>query len=128
MAAWKQWKGNNYVARIKSNFCNADNDAHVVIQPDGYITKCEHYTDSHHIGHISREGFDEAPRARFKKRGTKLMEACEHCVRYPDCFFLLSCPNYRECYAEMPEMYEHMLQQDMKAMYQDYLEKGVTNR
>ena len=28
----------------------------------------------------------------------------------------------------MPEMYEHMLQQDMKAMYQDYLEKGVTNR
>ena len=56
------------------------------------------------------------------------MEACEHCVRYPDCFFLLSCPNYRECYAEMPEMYEHMLQQDMKAMYQDYLEKGVTNR
>ena len=116
------------MARIKSNFCNADNDAHVVIQPDGYITKCEHYTDSHHIGHISREGFDEAPRARFKKRGTKLMEACEHCVRYPDCFFLLSCPNYRECYAEMPEMYEHMLQQDMKAMYQDYLEKGVTNR
>ena len=72
--------------------------------------------------------FDEAPRACFKKRGTKLMEACEHCVRYPDCFFLLSCPNYRECYAEMPEMYEHMLQQDMKAMYQDYLEKGVTNR
>jgi len=39
-----------------------------------------------------------------------------------------TCPNYRECYAEMPEMYEHMLQQDMKAMYQDYLEKGVTNR
>ena len=35
---------------------------------------------------------------------------------------------YFECYAEMPEMYEHMLQQDMKAMYQDYLEKGVTNR
>ena len=38
------------------------------------------------------------------------------------------CPTDLECYAEMPEMYEHMLQQDMKAMYQDYLEKGVTNR
>ena len=41
---------------------------------------------------------------------------------------MLYCPNYKECYAEMPEMYEHMLQQGMKAMYQDYLEKGVTNR
>ena len=103
----------------------ADNDGSVVIQPDGYITKCEHYTDSQHVGHVSQDGFDAEKIAYFKEKGTMVGEFCRQCAKYPDCQFLLSCPNFEECYPEMPQLYEHQLKEEMKLMYKAYLEKGA---
>ena len=110
---------------IKTGYCMADNDGSVVIQPDGYITKCEHYTDSHHVGHINQDGFDAEKIAYFKEKGTMVKEFCRKCVKYPDCMFLLSCPNFEECYPEMPQLYENQLREEMKLMYKAHLEKGI---
>ena len=125
LAGWGLFRRRNYEPMIKTGNCMADNDGSVVIQPDGYITKCEHHTDSHHVGHVSQEGFDAEKIAWFKEKGTMVGEFCRECAKYPDCQFLLSCPNLEECYPEMPQRYEHQLREEMKAMYKAYLEKGT---
>lgn len=125
LAGWGLFRRRNYEPMIKTGNCMADNDGSVVIQPDGYITKCEHHTDSHHVGHVSQEGFDAEKIAYFKEKGTMVGEFCRQCVKYPDCQFLLSCPNFEECYPEMPQLYEHQLKEEMKLMYKAYLEKGA---
>ena len=125
LAGWGLFKYHNYEPMIKTCNCMADNDGSVVIQPDGYITKCEHYTDSQHVGHISQEGQDAEKIAYFKEKGTMVGEFCRQCAKYPDCRFLLSCPNLEECYPEMPQLYEHQLREEMKRMYKAHLEKGA---
>jgi len=125
LEGWGLFRRHNFEPMIKTGNCMADSDASVVIQPDGYITKCEHYTDSQHVGHISQEGQDAEKIAWFKEKGTMVGEFCRQCVKYPDCQFLLSCPNFGECYPEMPQMYEHQLREEMKGMYKAYLEKGT---
>ena len=122
---WGLLRRHSFEPKIKSGYCMTDNDGSVVIQPDGYITKCEHYTDSQHVGHISRDGFDAEKIAYFKEKGTMVGAFCRQCVKYPDCQFLLSCPNFEECYPEMPQLYEHQLKEEMKQMYKAYLEKGA---
>lgn len=125
LAEWGLFRRRNYGPIIKSGNCMADNDGSVVIQPDGYITKCEHYTDSQHVGHVSQEGFDAEKIAYFKEKGTMVKDFCRECAKYPDCQFLLNCPNFEECYPEMPQLYEHQLKEEMKMMYKAHLEKGT---
>lgn len=125
LEGWGLFRRHTYEPMIKTGYCMADNDSSVVIQPDGYITKCEHYTDSHHVGHINQDGFDAEKIAYFKEKGTMVKEFCRKCVKYPDCMFLLSCPNFEECYPEMPQLYENQLREEMKLMYKAHLEKGI---
>ena len=125
LAEWGLFRRRNYGPIIKSGNCMADNDGSVVIQPDGYITKCEHYTDSQHVGHVSQDVFDAEKIAYFKEKGTMVKDFCRECAKYPDCQFLLSCPNFEECYPEMPQLYEHQLREEMKLMYKAHLEKGT---
>ena len=125
LAGWGLFRSRHFSPSIKTGHCMADNDGSVVIQPDGYITKCEHHTDSHHVGHISSGEQDAGMLAWFKEKGTMLGAFCRQCVHYPDCMFLLSCPNYEECYPEMPRIYAHKLSEEMKVMYRAYLEKGT---
>lgn len=125
LEGWGLFRRHTYEPMIKTGYCMADNDGSVVIQPDGYITKCEHYTDSHHVGHISQAKQDAEKIAYFKEKGTMVKEFCRKCVKYPDCMFLLSCPNFEECYPEMPQLYENQLREEMKLMYKAHLEKGI---
>ena len=125
LEGWGLFRCHTYEPMIKTGYCMADNDGSVVIQPDGYITKCEHYTDSHHVGHISQAKQDAEKIAYFKEKGTMVKEFCRKCVKYPDCMFLLSCPNFEECYPEMPQLYENQLREEMKLMYKAHLEKGI---
>ena len=117
------YTSHEFSSNIRTNNCMSDNDASVVIQPDGYITKCEHYTDSHHVGHVNEEDFDEQMITYFKEKGTSLMEACFHCVKYPSCTFLKACPHGNECYPEMPEVFAYNLQQEIKQIYASYLKQ-----
>lgn len=123
LIAWGMYRNSRFDHSIRANNCMADSDASVVIQPDGYITKCEHYTDSHHVGHINEEGFDEQMIAYFKEKGTMLREYCRQCVKYPSCTFLKACPNGEECYPEMPAMYKAELEQEAKELYKDFLKR-----
>ena len=125
LEGWGLFRRHIYEPMIKTGYCMADNDSSVVIQPDGYITKCEHYTDSHHVGHINQAKQDAEKIAYFKEKGTMVKEFCRQCVKYPDCMFLLSCPNFEECYPEMPQQYENQLREEMKLMYKVHLEKGI---
>lgn len=125
LEGWGLFRRHTYEPMIKTGYCMADNDSSVVIQPDGYITKCEHYTDSHHVGHINQAKQDAEKIAYFKEKGTMVKEFCRKCVKYPDCMFLLSCPNFEECYPEMPQLYENQLREEMKLMYKAHLEKGT---
>ena len=125
LEGWGLFRRHTYEPMIKTGYCMADNDGSVVIQPDGYITKCEHYTDSHHVGHISQAKQDAEKIAYFKEKGTMVKEFCRQCAKYPDCMFLLSCPNFEECYPEMPQLYENQLREEMKLMYKAHLEKGI---
>ena len=125
LEGWGLFRRHTYEPMIKTGYCMADNDSSVVIQPDGYITKCEHYTDSHHVGHINQAKQDAEKIAYFKEKGTMVKEFCRQCVKYPDCMFLLSCPNFEECYPEMPQQYENQLREEMKLMYKVHLEKGI---
>ncbi len=125
LAGWGLFRSNRFSPSIKTAHCMAENDGSVVIQPDGHITKCEHYTDSHHVGHVGSDELDAAMLDRFKERGTMLGEFCRQCVNFPDCTLLLSCPHYEECHPEMPGIYAHQLSEEMKVMYKAYLEKGT---
>jgi len=123
MSEWGMYAHRDFDATIRSGYCMADNDASVVIQPDGHITKCEHYTDSHHVGHINQEGFDEQMIAYFKEVGGDWIEACQRCAKYPSCNILKACPNCNECYPEMPEVFDHDMQLEMKELYQAFLKQ-----
>ncbi|MBO7417850.1 MAG: radical SAM protein [Bacteroidaceae bacterium] len=120
---WGMFRTNYYQPFLRTNNCMSDNDSTVVIQPDGYITKCEHYTDSQHVGHVDSDEFDAKMIAYFKEQGEPPLEYCRHCAKYPLCIFLTSCPHYKECYPEMPAIFVDEMQQEMKLLYDNYLKK-----
>ena len=123
LQGWGLFKYHSYQSTIRTTNCMADNDSCVVIQPDGYITKCEHYTDSHRVGHIDDEVFDTQMIDYFKERTSEPLEDCKRCAKYPSCVFLKGCPHYKECYPEMPEMFQHEMQQEMHQLYDDFLKR-----
>lgn len=118
---WGMYSPNTFESFIKTSNCMADSVNHLVVQPDGHFTKCEHYTDSHHVGHVTQEGFDEEMLAYFKAEAPEPQEACATCAKYPMCYFLSACPNVNECYPEMPDDYVHEMQQQMQEIYTRFL-------
>ena len=127
MRDWGLFRSHYYSPAVRITNCMADNDATVVIQPDGYMTKCEHYTDSHHVGHVSSDAFDTAQIQYFKEKGADVMDACAHCAKYPSCTFLLACPHLNGCYPEMPQQFDRAMRLEMQQIYKDYLQKEAEN-
>ncbi|MGX8682612.1 MAG: radical SAM protein [Bacteroidales bacterium] len=119
--AWGMYNPGVFEPYIKTNNCMSDSTNHVVVQPSGHLTKCEHYTDSHHVGHVAQEGFDEQMLAYFRAEGEEPQEACATCAHYPMCYFLNACPNLKECYPEMPADYVHEMQDQMRTVYASFL-------
>ena len=127
LQGWGLFKYHSYQSTVRTTNCMADNDSCVVIQPDGYITKCEHYTDSHRVGHIDEEVFNAQMIDYFKERASEPLEDCKRCAKYPSCVFLKGCPHYKECYPEMPEMFLHEMQQEMRELYDECLKSKKEN-
>ena len=119
--AWGMYNPSTFKPFIKTNNCMSDSSSHVVVQPSGHLTKCEHYTDSHHVGHVAQESFDEQMLAYFRAEGEEPQEACANCANYPMCYFLSACPNLKECYPEMPADFVHEMQDQMRAIYASFL-------
>ena len=87
---------------LRLNQCMADNDRSITILPDGRIGKCEHFTDSHFIGHIGTKGFDNEIVNAFKQL-QKDSPACASCPLYPECIRLEECPTNEHCFPELQE-------------------------
>ena len=75
------------------------------------------------MGHIDDEVFDTQMIDYFKERTSEPLEDCKRCAKYPSCVFLKGCPHYKECYPEMPEMFQHEMQQEMHQLYDDFLKR-----
>ena len=88
--------------KVKMNRCMADNDASVLILPDGHLGKCEHFTEDHWFGHLDSRNWDETILADFKHIREEI-DACADCFCYPDCYRLAMCEEAVHCYPEERE-------------------------
>jgi len=104
---------------IKLNRCMADYDRSAVISPDGHLGKCEHYVDSEFFGHINSEDRDKEVLRRFKERRADI-EACANCSYYPQCFWLLMCPNHDDCTPELQKEHIYNIKEAMKDEYEKW--------
>lgn len=107
---------------IKTNRCMADSDKCVVIVPNGYIGKCEHFTEDHFIGHIDKEGLDTNKQEEFKACNDEI-DACATCFYYPNCVWLKICEDVPYCYQEERDNYLHNIHQRLLKAYKKYKNK-----
>ena len=73
----------------RANQCMADNDAQVVVLPDGRLGKCEHETEENLIGSIYEDAFDQDMVDAWKEQ-VRIPE-CDGCLQYPSCIRLKKC-------------------------------------
>lgn len=115
---------------IRVHYCQADSGKSVMILPDGNIGLCEHYSESEFIGHIDREGFDQAMIDSWKETVPEIPE-CADCFYYPECIKLVKCSVERVCFQQyrqwmlrrtqhqMVNEYHHWQNQDVAEMAED---------
>lgn len=102
--------------KYKLHFCMADIGNAVTILPDGHIGLCEHFSDTEFIGHIDREGFDEAVVKSWKET-VPAIEECATCFYYPSCILLKKCANRNKCF---PQYREEKLRKVFRQMIYEY--------
>ena len=110
--------------KFKTAHCMADSGSSVTILPDGNIGLCEHYSESEFIGHLDREGFDQAMIASWKERTPEIPE-CAECFYYPQCIKLKKCSNSSECYPQYRAETYRKLQRQMRNEYEKW-KTGLT--
>ena len=93
--------------QLKLNRCIADDDASVLILPDGRLGKCGYCLDDHWFGSLDSSEWDETILADFKRIREEI-DACVECPLYPECFRLALCEETVHCYPEERE--ERLLQ------------------
>ena len=80
-----------------------DSEDAVVIAPDGHIGLCEHYMDSHFVGHIDSEKLDQEIVKQLREYCEEIPE-CNTCAYYPRCYRLKICGSMpKECFVEWRE-------------------------
>ena len=108
---------------VKLNHCMADDDGSVVVAPDGYLGKCEHFFDRELFGHIDSEERDETVIRKFKKRPADI-DACATCPYYPQCIRLTMCePEPTICTPGKQQYHLSEMKETMKYEYERYLRK-----
>lgn len=85
--------------QIRTNRCMADGGRAVTILPDGSIGLCEHFSETEHIGHIDREGFDQKVVESWKEVSPTIPE-CDECFYYPNCIRLKKCASSGICHSQ----------------------------
>ena len=75
---------------FRGNCCMADNDAHVVLTPDGHIGRCEHFSETELVGSIYDKDRDLELIQEWKKLFEPFAE-CNECALFPGCLRLQKC-------------------------------------
>ena len=100
----------------KTNFCMADSGKSVTILPNGEIGLCEHFSESEFIGHIDREGFDQAVVDSWKERVPEIPE-CAECFYYPQCMQLKKCASGSVCFEHLRREHRRQVERQMLNEY-----------
>ena len=100
----------------KTNFCMADSGRSVTILPNGEIGLCEHFSESEFIGHIDREGFDQAVVDSWKERIPEIPE-CAECFYYPQCMQLKKCASGSVCFEHLRRERRRQVERQMLNEY-----------
>ena len=108
--------------KIETNRCMADNDQSVVIVPNGYIGKCEHYSEDHFVGHIGNEEWDTQMIDNFRETHDEI-DACGTCFDYPNCIWLKLCEDSPNCYQEERDHKFSKLHQSILRAFNKYKDK-----
>lgn len=76
--------------------CMAEDDASIVIMPDGHLGKCDHYSDKNFVGSIySNAPLDKNITEAWKTKRPE-NELCADCNIFPYCRKLKNCPEFGE--------------------------------
>lgn len=101
--------------------CAAYRDNHVVIRPDGGISRCaELFDDADLIGNI-REGIFQHDLANSWKKVADY-DFCKRCVLFPNCMRLVNCRNKSYC-VKIDESV-HQFENQMCQEYREYLRQN----
>jgi len=109
----------------KLNYCMADSGSSVTILPNGEIGLCEHFSEDEFIGHIDREGFDQAVVDSWKERIPEIPE-CAECFYYPSCVTLKKCASGSVCFPLQREEYLRKTKQEMLTEYERWKKQEQT--
>ncbi|MBQ3504165.1 MAG: 4Fe-4S cluster-binding domain-containing protein [Oscillospiraceae bacterium] len=109
----------------KLNYCMADSGSAVTILPGGEIGLCEHYSEDEFIGHIDKEGFDQAVVNSWKERIPEVPE-CAECFYYPDCVTLKKCASGSVCFPLQREEYLRKTKREMLTEYERWKKQEQT--
>lgn len=109
----------------KASWCMSDDPHAVVIQPDGALGKCEHYTDTKHYTDIRGSFFDEAQYNEYFEIYDR-DPSCLECPLLARCYRLKVCQEEPACkpYELKAQIMEHKVA--MMVAYKNYREKGKT--
>ena len=84
------------------NQCMVDSGDAIMIVPDGHLGLCEHYLDSHFIGHIDSDDWDQEE-VKWSREYWEEIPECDTCPLYPRCYRLKICSNLNVCFKEARE-------------------------
>ncbi len=76
---------------VRHTNCIADSDASIMITPDGYLGKCDHYSETNFVGDIY-SGVTDTGMVTAQVERANSHELCEGCAYYPRCIKLKKCP------------------------------------
>lgn len=110
--------------KIRLHRCMADGGKAVTILPDGNIGLCEHFSDTEHIGHIDRDGFDQKVVESWKERSPAIA-ACDECFYYPSCVRLKKCASSGVCY---PQERAATYRSGQRSVYNEYCKWKKTEK
>lgn len=78
--------------KIRVSKCMADSSTTVTITPQGYLGKCEHFSEDEFVGTLDSGITDLQKVADFKEK-VNSPELCQGCHVYPLCVELKKCPD-----------------------------------
>ena len=104
---------------IVLNKCWVDSEDAVMIVPDGHLGLCDSYLDSHFIGHIDSEEFDQKAAMQLREYCEEIPE-CDTCAYYPKCYRLKICTiTSKDCLKELREENIASIKNKMLRDYQE---------